>query len=93
MLIVFLEEKPIIVPAVTLIAPAATPLRDENWKRIIVIVMTIIINFVIELIPFNCLLSSPKESAAFLIKCLIKKYKEIATIMPITNIIISFQKF
>ncbi|HEX7258114.1 MAG TPA: hypothetical protein VF242_08635, partial [Nitrososphaeraceae archaeon] len=28
LLIVFLEEKPIIVPAVTLIAPASTPLRD-----------------------------------------------------------------
>jgi hypothetical protein len=28
---------------------------------------------VIELIPFNCLLSTPNESAAFLIKCFIKK--------------------
>jgi hypothetical protein len=30
LLIVFLEEKPIIVPAATLIAPAATPLTEEN---------------------------------------------------------------
>ncbi len=30
LLIVFLEEKPIIVPAATLIAPAATPLSEEN---------------------------------------------------------------
>ncbi len=30
LLIVFLEEKPIIVPAATLIAPAATPLKEEK---------------------------------------------------------------
>ncbi|MFL6521987.1 MAG: hypothetical protein ACJ71B_00740 [Nitrososphaera sp.] len=30
LLIVFLEEKPIIAPAATLIAPAATPLSEEN---------------------------------------------------------------
>src|SRR5688500_19654036 len=82
-----------IVPAVTLIAPAATPLRDENWKRIIVIVITIIINFVIELIPFNCLLSRPKESVDLLIKCFIKKYRDTAIPMPTTSIMISFQKF
>ncbi|MGI9012281.1 MAG: hypothetical protein ACR2F1_14010 [Nitrososphaeraceae archaeon] len=30
LLFVFLEEKPMIVPAATLIAPAATPLIEEN---------------------------------------------------------------
>jgi hypothetical protein len=30
LLIVFLDEKPIIVPAATLIAPAATPLNEEK---------------------------------------------------------------
>ena len=54
-----------IVLAATLIAPAATPLIEKNWNKIIVIIITINTNFVIELIPFNCLLSSPKDSSSF----------------------------
>src|ERR671938_1097191 len=65
LLIVFLDENPIIVPAATLIAPAATPLTDENWNIIIIIVITMRAIFVIELIPFSSLLSRPREPAIF----------------------------
>lgn len=46
--IVFLEENPIIVPAATLIALAVIPLKEEKWKIIIVIAITINTSLVIE---------------------------------------------
>ena len=62
LLIVFRDENPIIVPAATLIAPAATLLTDENWNMIIMIVITIKMIFVIMLIPLVlCYLNSVNQ--------------------------------
>ena len=55
LLIVFLEENPITVPAAILIALAAIPLTDENWNIMAVIAISIRTSFTIELIPFNWL--------------------------------------
>jgi hypothetical protein len=61
LLIVFRDEKPIIVPAAVLIAPTATLLTDENWNIIIMIVIAIKIIFVIMLIPFLFYLNSENQ--------------------------------
>lgn len=61
LLIVFRDEKPITVPTTTLIAPAAATLIEENWNRIIIKDITMIIIFMIERIPLSSPLSKFRE--------------------------------